>query len=124
MAHTNKQTDGVLAEFVDAKTARKIKRVVDVRIECEPPDIRVWPHAHGSAEWWASYERQLKEWVDQFHLFIRDHRSQDPVRLSVVSDYQDQCSVCGCAWEPGTNDAGKQYCLGCGADIEIGGEDK
>lgn len=60
----------------------------------------------------------LKAWADEFNAFIRDHRSQDPVYLTVERVQEDQCSVCGQEWEP-ISDGGPMYCATCGAEIEM-----
>lgn len=71
--------------------------LVDVKIECDPPRS-YW---HRTPEQLAKY---LQGWVDDFHEFMRDHRSQDPVSLHIEKIYQDQCSFCGSEWELDEND--------------------
>lgn len=75
----------------------KVKVLVDVVVECEPPTV----YAYGKtfAERIDSRARQLKQWVDEFNEFIRDHRSRDDMRLTVQNKYEDQCSHCGYEWE-------------------------
>lgn len=72
----------------------KVTALVNVRIEIEPPRI---PH------WMApTMERRAKEldsWAHEFEEFVRDHRSQDPVRLNVIREQEEQCSLCGSKWE-------------------------
>lgn len=58
----------------------------------------------------------LAKLCDEFHTFIRDHRSQDAVRLSVVKDHQDQCSACGHEWDP-TMENSITYCGYCGEEV-------
>ena len=74
----------------------KKKVLIDIKIVCdEPPYL---------GRWCRTEEDRLKEvgkWVKEFHDFIRDHRSQDPVFLSIEKIYQDQCSFCGLEWEEG-----------------------
>ncbi len=82
----------------------KQRVLVDLRIECEAPS-----HV---GRWAKTLERRAKEldnWVSEFEEFMRDHRSQDPVSLNVVRDYQDQCSFCGYEWE--VDEAGPVCCL-------------
>lgn len=70
----------------------KQKVLVDVRVTCDPPCIR----------WCRTVEERakaLENWARDFHEFIRDHRSQDPVYLNVKRVYQYQCSHCGYEWE-------------------------
>lgn len=60
--------------------------------------------------------------VREFETFLREHRSQDRIRLCVRRKYADLCSCCGCEWEPDDDDGdGKKvppYCAQCGAEIE------
>lgn len=68
------------------------KVLVDVQVTCDPPATR----------WCRTLEeraRELEHWARDFHEFIRDHRSQDPVSLNVERIYQDQCSHCHREWE-------------------------
>jgi hypothetical protein len=67
--------------------------LVDIRIEVDPP-------AH--IGWYQDMERRARfceQWAAEFMEFVRDHRSQDPVRLNVIRDMQEQCSFCGSQWE-------------------------
>ena len=72
----------------------KKKVLIDVHVICEPP---------ASATRWAytveQQARQLEEWCREFEEFVRDHRSQDPVSLSVQRQYEERCSHCGRQWE-------------------------
>lgn len=84
-------------------------------------------NSYGSIE---SQARQMERRCQEFNEFIRDHRSQDDVRLEVRREYQSVCSVCGEEWEPYTIEpdnlgpdeprslVGKQACIGCGAVVE------
>lgn len=81
----------------------KRKVLVDVSISCDPPEIyRRWDR---SLEYVA---KEYEAWVKEFHDFIRDHRSQDPVTLTVEREYEDQCSFCGSKWE--TDEHGAPLC--------------
>jgi hypothetical protein len=71
----------------------KTKVLIDVTISCDPPHPYI---RQRSMEALAKY---YEGWVRDFHDFIRDHRSQDPVSLNVERKYQDQCSFCGYPWE-------------------------
>jgi len=74
----------------------KKKVLVDVKIECDPPPS-YWRRTP------EEYAKYLQNWVDDFHEFIRDHRSQDPVTLHVEKVYQNQCSFCTSEWEVDEN---------------------
>ena len=78
--------------------------LVDVTISCEPP-APGWHYRSGSME---ETEKHYEVWVEDFHEFIRDHRSQDPVRLNVEREYEDQCSFCQSTWD--TDDDGCPCC--------------
>lgn len=81
----------------------------DVRIECETP--------YHVGRWCSTVERkaeELEDWVKDFKDFIRDHRSQDPVNLSVERVYTDVCSFCGATWE--VDDDGCPVC--CDAAVK------
>ena len=72
----------------------KEKVLVDVRILCDPPGlVGSWSHTLEDKA------RRLEEWCREFEEFVRDHRSQDAVGLTVEREYQDQCSFCGREWE-------------------------
>lgn len=60
--------------------------------------------------------KDLERAVTDFHDFLRDHRSQDMVSLSVERKYEDLCSGCGCGWEP-MEDNGVMICAACGIEI-------
>ena len=68
--------------------------LVNTTIEIELPYIPGW--IINNAEARAKY---LEEWCKEFEAFVRDHRSQDPVSLSVIREYEDQCTHCGLLWE-------------------------
>jgi len=72
----------------------KVRVLSDLRIEVEPP--------HHIGRYLRSMEdiaREMEGWAREFEAFIRDHRSQDPIRLSVERIYEDQCSHCRSEWE-------------------------
>lgn len=79
--------------------------LVDVAITCDPPTI--WGMNRKSME---DIAQEYESWVQDFHWFIRDHRSQDPVTLNVERQYQDVCSFCECEWEVDEN--GMPVCCG------------
>lgn len=72
----------------------KQKVLVNFSITCDPPRYVV--------SYCNTIERKVKaleEWCREFEYFIRDHRSQDCVSLTVEREYEDQCSYCGNKWE-------------------------
>lgn len=72
----------------------KKKVLIDLEIVCDPP-------RHTRYYWYAieQQEKEMEKWVNDFHEFIRDHRSQDPVNLKIQRVYQDQCEYCHREWE-------------------------
>lgn len=63
---------------------------------------------------------ELDRRVEDFNAFIRDHRSQDDVRLVVNRKHQDQCSACGREWETFADEdqGGKTCCAWCGREVQ------
>lgn len=87
------------------------KVLVDAHVEAEfPLRWRRFDDPEDLAKW---LNEQCKEFVD----FLRDHRSQDWIQLTVVRDENDLCSVCREAWEPWTEN-GETWCAHCGAVLE------
>lgn len=72
----------------------KQKVLIDVSVSIEPPgDI---------GRWSSTVERRaqaIEQWCSEFEDFVRDHRSQDPVSLTVERKYEMQCSHCHNEWE-------------------------
>ena len=90
-----------MAAEEEIKFAKKKTVLIDAHIECLPPHQNCLPWMFGSKVEEGTveyYALQLERWVDDFQEFIRDHRSQDPVNLSVEREYEDQCSLCGNKW--------------------------
>jgi len=74
---------------------------------------------YGTTEYWRKIERKYDDWIKEFTDFIRDHRSQDPVILSVERVERDQCAACGREWELSYDeDASKTICACCGEEVE------
>ncbi len=73
----------------------KKKVMSEVTISCNPPRVPFYIQNKG-VEAIADY---YESWIREFDEFIRDHRSQDPVSLSVESKYKDVCTHCGYEWE-------------------------
>lgn len=72
----------------------KQKVLIDVTVTVELP--------RHVTRWCRTMEDRAKEltvWAAEFEAFVRDHRSQDPVSLTVDRHYQDQCTHCGREWE-------------------------
>ncbi len=82
-------------------TCYPVERVVCVKIEIDPPARcgQYIPHKSGSPEWYEAYEKALKHWSAHLVEFIRDHRSQDPLQISVSKEKEEFCSECGKSWE-------------------------
>lgn len=72
----------------------KLHLLVNVRVMCDVP-YYVTRYITSPKH----VEQRLEEWVSEINEFMRDHRSQDPVLLSIERQYQDQCSFCGYTWE-------------------------
>lgn len=81
----------------------KQKVLVDVVVKCDPPS-----HIYRWARTVEQQAEMLEDWVKEFHDFIRDHRSQDPVYLNVERVYEDRCSFCNREWE--TEENGEPIC--------------
>lgn len=76
----------------------KITVVTGVRVICEPPShVGMWSQTLD-----AKADR-LEEWVREFNDFIRDHKSQNGVTLSVERERGEQCSHCAYEWEVDEN---------------------
>ena len=71
----------------------KQKILVDLHIECVPDGIGIYSRTlEGKA-------KEMERWCKDFEEFMRDHRSLDAVSMTVVREYQEQCSHCGYEWE-------------------------
>jgi len=62
--------------------------------------------------------KELEDACKEFASFIRDHRSQDPVILSVIRETKDLCSVCKSQWET-VEENGMELCAYCGSVYKI-----
>jgi hypothetical protein len=94
--------------------AHVIKVLIDAAVVVDPPSYIGWQRTLEDRI------RALEVWTKEFQEFIRDHRSQDPVYLSVERKFQDQCSICHSEYEAMTDEEmpGKLYCANCGTEIE------
>ena len=93
----------------EQKRAAPIKRCVEVTIVVERPE-RQYPK-----ESLDNYAKRLERWARDFEEFVRDHRSQDPVHLTVQKTWETVCSLCGQKWE---EDDGR--CAWCAVEVEGG----
>jgi len=93
------------AQREPAKIAKPVEVLADSFVRADPV---VW-----MAPTPATRVKALDDWVKEFDKFLRDHRSQDLVRLSVQRIYKTICSVCNGTWE---EDEGT--CANCGAPTE------
>ena len=125
-------------QVADYQKCHKTPKVVTgVKIEAEFPNLmrgadamhRDYVAREKSKKNGTSDEREhairlasdLQDAVNEFHDFIRDHRSQDAVHLEVVRIEEHLCSKCGRAWESYTeteNGETKEFCASCGAEVE------
>ena len=95
-----------------ATKATKTQVLVDCRVVAE---IRQYGYG------WRTIEQNAKEAESRckdFNEFIRDHRSQDDIRLEVERIFADRCSNCGADWEPFTED-GRTACANCDMELDL-----
>ena len=84
-----------------------------LRVEMELPEFPFWVNTNSEKE------RYLTKWIKDFYDFLRDHRSQDLIRLSIMKQYEDICSKCGREFE--LDDFEKYLgCKWCGEELERG----
>lgn len=100
----------------ETREARRIRAVVDVRIDVTPPSYvsRLIREPYGTEKYWLELEKAYREWVNEFRNFLQDHRSQDGKMVSVEKTIEDVCSNCSEPWETDMDDRGT-FCLHCGA---------
>jgi hypothetical protein len=96
--------------------ARKINILQEVTVEADLSGM-LWRNQYYYYKNPEEHAKDLEQAVKDFDQFLRDHRSQDMVRLNVNKKYQDICSICKERWEPDEDENGK-YCACCGARIE------
>jgi len=109
--------EAVAAGQAKAKEASKVQAVVmfrDIQIIAEPPSYL------------NRYNRTLEDrakayesWAQELQDFVRDHRSQDPVQLSVERITARVCSGCERDWETMEED-GVTCCAWCGEEVAKG----
>ena len=107
-----------MSAATDEKRAKPIEVIAELRVELSPPRYvgcgipRDDLERHGKA---------LDAWAVELEQFIRDHRSQDAVDISVERVKETVCSVCRRTWEtydPDNN--GVLACANCGAVVDTG----
>lgn len=78
----------------------KVEACVDLKVEIEPPaHLTRWVHQRTGETYMEALSRELKQWAEEFEEFVRDHRSQDPVSITVRCVMENQCSACRNTWE-------------------------
>ena len=88
---------GVYARMEGVACVKKTV-LAEVTISCDPPHWYGW-RMYGADKVNEQYAKYCEEWVKDFHDFIRDHRSQDPVGLNVDRHYKDICEFCEYEWD-------------------------
>lgn len=89
-----------------APEARPTTRMTDFRIVVDPPYFG--PYMSEKLR-----IASLESWARELEDFVRDHRSQDPITVTVERVTETQCDQCGCPWEVATDDNGT-FCAWCG----------
>ena len=107
-------TDTSATPEATVKQGRPVTRLVDLRIVVDPP--------MASTYWRRTEEQRIREleaWARELEEFVRDHRSQDPISLTVERETETVCDQCSRKWETYTED-GVTYCAGCGVQAGEG----
>lgn len=92
--------------------------IVDAHVRAEVGINRNWHHKETAED----YGKRLESECRSFNEFIRDHRSQDNIQLSVELEREDHCSSCGNKWErydfeATAEEAAYAGCASCGAEL-------
>lgn len=98
------------------KTRIKKHVICDVKVEADLSGMLCHGNYHYRNEP-EKYAKDLEKACKDFQDFLRDHRSQDMVTLTVNREYQDICFACGCEWES-DYDNEKHVCANCGREVE------
>lgn len=90
------------------KKATKVNNIVDTRIE-----LTGWEPYHSE---------DIPARAEDFSRLVNDlfgeHSGWRGVSASVITEREDQCSVCGGQWEPCTDNGDEPpYCACCGAHL-------
>jgi protein-arginine kinase activator protein McsA len=99
-----------MTDVAVAKLAKPVKVVTDLRIVL---DGRVPMRAYQTME---AYGKSLDLWARELEEFIRDHRSQDNISITVERVIETVCDQCHRTWETYTED-GEAYCANCGVTV-------
>ena len=100
-----------------SKTATIIKNVLlDAHVVADVSGMLPWVITSDMRNK-EEYARRLEASVKEFHDFLRDHRSQDMVKLEVVRKISDICSNCKNEKEIFYEPSGAAFCAHCGAVI-------
>lgn len=97
------------------KTCKKEIILRDVVVEADLSNMlwrNQWKHTDTK-----KLAQDLERAIKEFEAFLRDHRSQDLVRLIINRQYENICSACKNRWEIYEENE-KIYCAYCGAIVE------
>lgn len=118
-----------MSENMTTELATKRSMIVDSRVIAEFNLSRVdrMTFDREKKSWRTATPEEIGETLrakcSEFHDFMRDHRSQDTVQLTVEAVRKDVCSQCGDEWEtyieddPNSPDFGSESCACCGAVV-------
>lgn len=103
-----------------SEATRPVEVTTDIRVVIDPPRWLggdIWGlYSRDSIE---DQSRRAEEWAREFEAFVRDHRSQDPVTLSVERVRAVVCSACEQPWETDVDgEPAVLRCAYCGAPVE------
>jgi hypothetical protein len=102
---------------IKIKKATMLKDVlVDAHVEADLSGM-LWGSRSRYSKNPLELAKDLERACKEFHDFLRDHRSQDMVQLSVEKTIRNLCSACKDEWKTYKED-GKKFCANCGAEIE------
>ena len=112
-----------MSEQKTATTCHPITSIVDYRVEAEIPleSYERTVYDHETKRWRDATPSEmadiLRGKIADFESFLRDHRSQDLIRLDIVPIKETVCSECGGVWEEWT-DAEGTCCARCGVTVQ------
>lgn len=96
----------------DNATCVKRTVLIDCRVEADLRGTFRWSRFESMEQ----FAKRLEQACREFEEFVRDHRSQDNISLTVIREHQDQCSACGGEWETYT-EGGRTHCAHCGRAV-------
>lgn len=96
-----------MSDTAVVKLAKPVTVLVDLRVVLEG---RVPTYRDESME---RYGVRLDAWARELEEFIRDHRSQDNVSITVERVRETVCDQCQRSWETYA-EAGETHCASCG----------